>query len=295
MSDFDAALAKGGSLVAAWDDFDDERKTLTLFEVSAKGAKQLAETNIAREQQQRRSDELIARGLRIGYTVGNNDHVWVIDGDTATVWSNSRVVLDGNRATIRLADEFVQPADVRRVSAFYDANDRGHRGVRFETKGAPVIAAEERDDGVQDDPFYNQDNLVIDALWASYLANDLATWLGVPLDDGIMHIDNASQLRIAKAARELAVEVTRASPHGAFQPLKKAIGQVESIGELTLRYAPSPVSSDGRLLDLIVGGHVGSRAIRKGTNQQIAATLQSVRLPRLVLDTASAVLDQQRR
>jgi hypothetical protein len=294
MNDFDAALAKGGSLVAAWDDFDDDRKTLALFDVGANGAKRLAETNVARDQQQHRSDALVARGARIGYTIGNNEHVWVIDGDTATVWSSNRVVLDANRATLKLAGEFVAPGDVRRVTAYY-SSDRVERGVRFETKAKEVVAVSEHDDDAKDDPFYNQDNLVIDAMWASYLANDLATWLGVPLDDHLMHIDNATQLRIAKAARELAVEVTRASPHGTFQPVKKAIGAIESVGELTLRYSPSSVSSDGRVLELVVGGQAGARAIRTGTNQQIAATLQSVRLPRLVLDTASAILDQQRR
>jgi hypothetical protein len=286
VNDFDAALGRGGSLVAAWDDFDDDRTTLTLFEVGPNGARQLADTKVAREAQQKRADELVARGVRIGYTVGNNEHVWAID-EIASVWSSNRVVVDGNRTILRLAGDSVATGDVRRVIAFYNAEDRGRRGVRLETARKQVIAAEEHDDGVRDDPFYNQDNLVIDAQWASYLANDLATWLGVPLEDQLNHIDNASQLRIAKAAREVAEQTTPEVMH--------SIGFVESLGELKLRRAAS--SAGGEYLEVIVapkGGKVSSRWLRQGTRDQIVTTLRSVRLPRLVLDTASAILDQER-
>ena len=289
MNELDAALAKGGALVAAWDDFDDDRKTLALFEVGEKGARRRAEAQVARDEQQARTDELVGRGVRMGNTVGNNEHVWVLD-DTATVWSATRVVLEGNRATLRLAGGFVPPGDVTRVSAFYDPDDRGHRGVRVDASGKHVIAVDERDDAVQEDPFYNQDNLVMDALWASYLGNDLANWLGVPLDDQIMHIDNASQLRIAKVARELAEQTTPEVMH--------SIGVIEPVGEIKLRRAPSPVGDNQQFLEVIVApthGNVGSRWIRQGTREQIAGTLRAIRLPRLVLDTASAILDQQRR
>jgi hypothetical protein len=284
--DFDAALANGGALVAAWDDFDDDRKTLALFEVGDKGAKRLAETSVPRDQHQQRADELVALGVRLGYTVGNNEHVWAIDDDV-TVWSSTGVELDGNRATLKLAGQFVPPGDVGRVIAFY-SRDRVQRGVRLETKTKQLVAASEHDDDAKDDPFYNQDNLVIDAMWASYLANDLATWLGVPLDDQLMHIDNASQVRIAKVARELAAVTTAEA--------MQSIGTIESLGEVKLRVAPNPAGD--AYLEVIVsppGGKVGSRWIRQGTREQIAATLRSVRLPRLVLDTASAILDQQRR
>ena len=94
--------------------------------------------------------------------------------------------------------------------------------------------------------------------------------------------------RIAKAAREIAEQTTAEVVH--------SIGVVEHVGEVKLRRATS--SAGGEILEVIVapkGGAVASRWIRQGTREQIAATLRSVRLPRLVLDTASAILDQQRR
>ncbi len=287
MSDFDAAVAKGGSLVAAWDDFDDARTTLALYAVGPKGAKQLAETSVPRAEQQERADELAARGVRIGYTVGNAPFVWVLEDDV-TVWSATGIALQGNRATLRLAGEFVPAGDVRGVTSFVDADDRSHRGVQVEARGKRLVAVEEHDESAKQDPFYNADNLTIDALWVSYLGNDLANWLGVPFEDRVGSVDNASQLRIAKAAREIAEQTTAEVVH--------SIGVVEHVGEVKLRRATS--SAGGEFLEVIVapkGGAVASRWIRQGTREQIAATLRSVRLPRLVLDTASAILDQQRR
>jgi hypothetical protein len=293
---FEQALARGGTLVAAWDDVDLDDKTLLLFGVGTDGAKRLAATSAEPKDHEDRADELRARGVRIGQTCSNDQFVWITDDSAITVWSAARVVLEGDRTSLHGACSPVSPSDIRKVVTFYDKTDRGRRGVMFAlADGSEVVAVEEHDVAAKNRKPYTDDDLGEDALWASSLGGDLAVWLDVTHDDQIAHVGNADGLRIARIARELAREVEQAPAIGPFEHVIRSLGTIAPAGEVAFRFAPNPLHSERRFLELRVstpsGKSTAGRWIRQGDNAQIAAFLRGVRTPTTVLRTTTSLLE----
>jgi hypothetical protein len=270
--------------IAAWDDMDDRRETLVLFDVDDEGASRLCTETIPADEQEDRNEALRDAGARIGRTYGNTEYVWVADEQGFTVWTASGVAYEQAVPTDRITS----------VVAFYDAADRGHRGV---TAGGQLVV-EQHDSTASNDPTYNQDDFSMDAIWTSYIARDLATWLGVPLEDQIARYDNKSVLRIRATAEELAQDVAYEPETGTFDHVVHSIGTVEPAGELAMRFAPNPLDPSRRFLELRVSSPssktTSGRWIKQGTNTQIARFLREVRMPALALRTMHALLHAQK-
>lgn len=272
--------------IAAWDDMDDERETLVLFDADNNGAKRVGTETVALDQQEDRNEVLREQGARIGRTYGNTEFVWVADEQGFTLWSASGIAFQQTAPDDR----------IKSVVAFFDASDRGHRGVM--TTGAKQVVVEQRDSTATDDPTYNQDDFLMDAIWASYIARDLATWLDVPLEDQIAKYDNKNILRIRATAEELAKDVAYEPEEGTFEHVLRSIGPVVPSGEVAMRFAPNPLNTSRRFLELRVSSASGKttsgRWIKQGTNAQIARFLRDVRMPALVVRTMHALLQGQK-
>lgn len=175
------ALEYPGELLAVWDwSADDERLSLCSIADGKLGV--LAAAELSRAERKVWEGKLIERRVRVGATAGACPFTWSFQRGF-TVWSlTGTVVFVRDRVLRTEAGARIRPADVERVVAFLDDASRGHRGVKVVTKsGAEIAIAEEDDPAARLDPTYGMDNVQIDAAWVTFMARDLAEWLGVPL------------------------------------------------------------------------------------------------------------------
>jgi hypothetical protein len=175
------ALDYPGEMVAVWDwSAEDER--LSLCSVADGKLGVLAAADMSKAERKAWEDKLIERKVRVGYTAGVSPFTWSIQRGF-TVWSLTDAVVVASDGFLKTeAGARIRFADVARVVAFLDDASLGHRGVKIVTHGgAEIWIAEEADPAAQLDPTYGMDNVQIDAAWVTFMARDLAEWLGVPL------------------------------------------------------------------------------------------------------------------
>jgi hypothetical protein len=175
------ALDYPGEMVAVWDwSANDER--LSLCSVADGKLGVLAAADMSKAERKAWEAKLVERKVRVGATAGVSPFTWSFQRGF-TVWSLTDTVVDVRDGVLRTeAGARIRPADVARVVAFLDDESLGHRGVKVVTNsGAEISIAEEEDPAAQLDPTYGMDNVQIDAAWVTYMARDLAEWLGVPL------------------------------------------------------------------------------------------------------------------
>jgi hypothetical protein len=175
------ALEYPGELLAVWDwSADDER--LSLCSVADGKLGVLAAADLSKAERKAWEGRLIERRVRVGATAGASPFTWSFQRGF-TVWSlTGTVVFVRDRVLRTEAGARIRPDDVERVVAFLDGASLGHRGVKVVTKsGAEITIAEEDDPAARLDPTYGMANVQIDAAWVTYMARDLAEWLGAPL------------------------------------------------------------------------------------------------------------------
>jgi hypothetical protein len=294
------ALAQPGSKLPAWDYMSGDHSTLRVYTVGGGGAKLLATEDIAPGEREAKAETLRERGLRIGGTYRNNPFVWVGDDKGFSVWDRDQLIADGTRTELKLPSGVVKTGDVAKVLTFYDANDRGHRGVKLQLKnGGEATVVEEHDETPRIDPTYGKDQLADDITWAWYLGQDLGNWLDVPsFDEVTEEVTNDDHRKIAAVARKLADQVEHAPATGAFEHAYLPIGKVGSSGGIEFRFAPNPLEPDQRFVELRVSSKSGKttsgRWIKQGNNKQIASFLRQIRTPYAVLRAMNDLLDDQR-
>lgn len=175
------ALDHPGQLVAVWD-FGAADERLSLCSVADGKLEVLAAADMSRGEREAWEAKLAPRRLRVGATAGASPFTWSFQrGFTVWTLTGTLVEVQGGVLTTQ-AGARIPPADVERVVAFLDGASLGHRGVKVVTQGgAEITIAEEEDRAAQLDPTYGMDNVQIDAAWVTFMARDLAAWLGVPL------------------------------------------------------------------------------------------------------------------
>lgn len=260
MTAFEQALNDDGMLVAAWDFEDNDRTRLALYRASAAGAQRVAETSVPLATREDMVDSLVARGVRVGATYSGTGFVWVADEAGYTVWADDKRSATGQAP---------QPT-VSAVHVFYDAADRGHRGVRLVRRdGGSELVAEEHSPAARLDITYGQDNLYNDTLWAHYMGLHLAIWHLVPFVNDISPTNIEPDLRIARVARTLAAGLAAAPAGGAFDPLVETAGTVGRATELSLAVLPGATSESVAVEVRVVaktGAHL-RRTIKQGRRE----------------------------
>lgn len=276
MTPFEAALAAGGPLVAAWDLGDTDRERLVLHAVAEDGAKELAETFVPTATRETMVDRLIAAGVRIGSMYGGTPFTWAVDDQGFAVWTESA----------RIAGSSERVANVDHVHVWLGEN-RGHRGVRLERKDAePLLIAEERR-ASHELTTYGEDDLYYETFWAHYLSLHIALWHEVPVVNDIADDSNADDLRVYRENRELAAVIERDAAE-----VTRSYGRIDRATDLTLRITANAGSS--RSLDVhvtIPNGTVLSRTIKYGSSAQVAAFLRRVTTPSAVLSAMNLLIN----
>lgn len=287
MTPFEQALSDGGTFVAAWDFEDNDRTRLVLYRVSAAGAQRVAETNVPLATREDMVDSLVARGVRVGATYSGTGFAWVADEAGYTVWADGK-----QSSTAHVA----QPT-VSVVHVFYDAADRGHRGVRLDRRdGGSELVAEERSPAARLDITYGQDNLSNDTLWAHYMGLHLAIWHLVPLVNDVSPTNIEPDLRIARAARTLAAGLADAPAGSALEPLVQTAGAVGRATELSLAVLPGAANESVEVEVRVVaktGAHL-RRTIKQGSRQQVGQFLQRVTTPSAAKWAMNALINELR-
>lgn len=184
---FDQALEAPGPLLAAWDltPWRDAR-TLTLFSLADGGARALADASAPVGEEAALADSVRARGIPIGAYDSRCELVWRAGQDGVTVWDPHRRVLHASGGALTLANGRTVPrAEVERVWTW--ADDRYvARGVRARLRqGGEVTLVRDISPAAAADPAYSRNELLFDTEWAGAIAAAVASWAGVPWEDGI--------------------------------------------------------------------------------------------------------------
>lgn len=125
-------------------------------------------------------------GIPIGATWGACGFVWVRAPELFRVWSAEGMPLEVTRQELRMSGVPHPVADVKSVALFQEPDRRGRRGVLVRTpeaRPARLVVVQEDDWIASEDASYSDADVLRDAGWAPQLARDLASWLGVRLDD----------------------------------------------------------------------------------------------------------------
>lgn len=277
MTPFEAALAAGGPLVAAWDLGDTDRERLVLHAVGEDGAKELAETFVPTATRETMVDRLVAAGVRVGSMYGGTPFTWVVDEQGFAVWTEFA----------RTAGSSDRVANVDHVHVWLGEN-RGHRGVRFERKDAgPLMIAEERRTS-HELITYGEDDLYYETFWAHYMSLHIALWHEVPVVNDITDESNADDLHVYRENRELAAATEREAAE-----VMRSYGRVDRATDLTLHVTAD--SAGGRSLSVRVTtstvGRVLTRTLKHGTRAQVAAFLRRVTTPSAVLSEMNLLIN----
>ncbi len=107
---------------------------------------------------------------------------WTTGGDTFSLWTRRRQVLEVDRASVTLSRRTIAVDDVIRVEAFA-ASGWTRLGVRLcLTDGNELTISGKANIGRTIDPTYDGIDLRGDMAWAEELATALADYIGVPTE-----------------------------------------------------------------------------------------------------------------
>ena len=131
------------------------------------------------------TEALRSAGIPIGATWGTSGLVWTHTPELFRVWTSEGMPLEVTRQELRMSGMPQPVADVKSVTLLRDPKRRGRCGVVVRTPQArPVrlVVVQEDDWVASTDASYSDADVLRDAGWAPVLAEELASWLGVPLD-----------------------------------------------------------------------------------------------------------------
>lgn len=157
-----------------------EADALAVFELVGKKARLIGYTSASRRAQLEES------GLTLARTCGTTGFVWRATHERFAVWTTEGKPLEVTRTELAMSGVPSPVSDVKSVALLHDPERRGRRGVVVRTPAAkpPRLVVVQEDDGFASEaPNDADEDVRRDGTWARLLAQDLATWLGVPLDD----------------------------------------------------------------------------------------------------------------
>lgn len=179
---FEQALHLAYPKVLAWDiNPRDGQHTLSVFDLSTGGARQVTWRRHAADEVDTISHTLAEAGHVLGHYDGHQPFVWSIAPDSITVWSPDERVLLAQADTLTITyDRTFARTDIVEVIGYVETDyvDRGLKVRRSDGTLATVLF--DLSIGASGNPTYNRNDMLMETEWIPTIGTALAHWAGVP-------------------------------------------------------------------------------------------------------------------